>query len=271
MDQATDTTHTGAPAPAAHTYRLAPEARRSVGILLLGVVAIVLYAVWNLVALATGGLQGPEWVTAALMLAIIVVSPAVGWSLWTEYTASLTTDPQGLTLRSGGGVQLAYRWAEIGGIAAAPAGWGPLSIGDKARSAGRSAELGAPSAGSPRMDTLAGSPAAEVPLRNIETSIANGVPVTETDAEIRTPGPAIDLPDEADDRDLAEGELLHLTVQPPAPARIANPVVRFFYRQAFGARLPLFPGLAARPALLAELAAHGVADTAHPVHVPGAD
>ncbi len=97
----------------ARTYRLSRDARRTVLALLAGVVLIAVYALWSLGALITGGLQGPEWVSAALMLAILALSPAVAWSLLAEYNAAILTDDRGLTYRTIGGVNLLYDWSEV--------------------------------------------------------------------------------------------------------------------------------------------------------------
>ena len=66
--------------------------------------AIAVFAIWSLVALLTGGLQGPEWVSALLLLAILGLSPLVAWSLLAEYNAAILTDAAGLTYRTIGGI-----------------------------------------------------------------------------------------------------------------------------------------------------------------------
>src|SRR6476661_4055606 len=91
-------------------YRLAPEARRTTLVLLLGVLAIAIFAIWSLIALLSGGLQGPEWVSALLMLAILGLSPLVAWGLLAEYNATILTDTAGLTYRTIGGITLTYPW-----------------------------------------------------------------------------------------------------------------------------------------------------------------
>ncbi|HUS13462.1 MAG TPA: hypothetical protein VM536_00400 [Chloroflexia bacterium] len=200
------------PPTAAHSYGLSPDARRTALALLLGVAAIALFAIWNLAAQLTGGLEGPEWVTAALMLAILVLSPAVGWALLAERAATITTDEAGLTYHTAGGVQLTYPWAEVGGLAPATSGF--FSFGDKARSAGRTAE-----------------PAAD-PAQSMVPPAAN-LEMTETGAD----------PDAT----------WHLTVARPALERITNPLVRLLHQQAHGGKVPIYAGLADRADLLAEI------------------
>jgi hypothetical protein len=222
-------------APTGQIYRLAPAARRTVLALLLGVLAIAVYALWTVVALVGSGLSGPDWVTAALMLVILLLSPAVAWNLLAEYNTTITTDAAGLTFRTLG-VLLPYRWPQVGGLTPIPAGLGRFSFGDKARSAGRTADT----TGDPgdRLDTLA-------------------VPVTGTQEELR-PAPATPEPGApAGAAETDPEQILLLGVEPPAAARIANPLVRLLYRQAYAGGVPLYPGLSDRPALLAEIAARG--------------
>src|SRR4051812_19811425 len=85
----------------ATTHRLTPEARRTTAILLLGVGAIAAYAAWEIGALLTAGLQGPEW-AVLLMVAVLLCSPAVAWTLLTERQLAITSDATGLTVRAPG-------------------------------------------------------------------------------------------------------------------------------------------------------------------------
>ena len=229
MDQAV--TSTQRETPATRTYRLAPAARRTTLALLLGVLAIAVYALWTLGSLLAAGLDGPDWITAALMLAILALSPAVVWSLLAEWGATILTDAAGLTFQTVGGVNLPYRWEQIGGLGPAPTGWGWLSFGTNARSAGRNAE--------PIVDNT------------LE------VPVTGTDEEIRASQEVMEGTEPPGDSGAGTGELLQVMVAPPPAPRIANRLVRWLYQQAYGAGVPLYEGLADRPALLAEIAARG--------------
>ncbi len=87
--------------PGGQVYRLSPAGRRTALILLLGVAAIWVFALWTLVTQAQDGLSGPEWVTAILMLGILVVAPVVGWTLLEERTTMITTDATGPDLPVG--------------------------------------------------------------------------------------------------------------------------------------------------------------------------
>ena len=212
---------------ATREYRLAPEARRTTLVLFLGVLAIAIFAIWSLVALLTGGLQGPEWVSALLMLAILALSPVVAWGLLAEYNATILTNDAGLTYRTIGGITLTYPWPQVRGLAPAPSGL--FTFGDKARAAGRNAAE----------STLA-----------IERE-----PVTGKDVEIP---PAV--PDGVAAEAAPESETTwQIVVDPPAPERIANPLARMLYQRSYAGGLPLPMGLQDRPALIAEIAAHRTA------------
>ena len=218
------------PQPAAtREYRLAPEARRTTLVLMLGVLAIAVFAIWSFVALLSGGLQGPEWVSALLMLAILGLSPLVAWGLLAEYNATILTDAAGLTYRTIGGINLTYPWPQVQGLAPAPLGL--FTFGDKVRAAGRNAA----------QSTLA-----------IERE-----PVTGKDVEIP---PAV--PEGGAAEALPESEPpWQIVVDPPAPERIANPLARLLYQQSYASGLPLPMGLQNRPALIAEIPAHRTAVT----------
>ncbi|MDQ2809094.1 MAG: hypothetical protein M3Z04_19655 [Chloroflexota bacterium] len=209
------------------TYRITAEARRTLTALLLGVVAVAVYAVWNLGALLTSGVQGPEWVMIALMITILLLSPAVAWMLLAEAQVWVATDATGLTWHTLG-VQLHYDWAQVRAVTAPTA-----SLAETlARSAGPSAEPG----------TLPTGPA---------------LPTAIDGSNVLAPIPATDTVSAYSSADPTAGPL-YLTVEPPAPARIAQPLLRLLYRQAYGSALPLPAGLAARSDLLAEVAARSV-------------
>src|SRR5215204_1835892 len=108
-----------APAGSA-VYRMSAEARRTALILLLGVGAVAIFAVWTLLTQAEDGLSGPEWVTAALMLGILALAPVVGRNLLEERAVTITADTAGLTYRSLGGIELRYAWPEVTGLDPAP-------------------------------------------------------------------------------------------------------------------------------------------------------
>ncbi len=105
-----------APAPAPGTYAMSRDGRRQATVLLLGVLSIWIFALWTLVTTLDNGLDGAEWVTAALMLAILLVAPLVGWTLLEEANARYTIAPGGLTYSTFGGINLTFPWSEITGV-----------------------------------------------------------------------------------------------------------------------------------------------------------
>jgi len=195
------------------------------------VLAIAVYALWTLVSLLAGGLDGPDWVTALLMLAIVGLSPAVGWSLLAELNATITTDAAGLRFQTVGGVDLPYEWAHVGGLTPAPTGWGLVTLGSNARSAGRTAE----------------------PIQENKLE----VPAKGPEEETRPAGEVTEGTESPGETGAEGGELWQIAVDPPAATRVANPLMRLLYRQAYGGAVPLYGGLAERAALLAEIAARG--------------
>src|SRR5262249_3021614 len=103
-------TNSPAPPSGVQVYRPTPDAPRTALILLLGVGALGVFAAWTLITQAQDGLSGPEWVTAVLMVGILLVAPVVGWTLLEERAATLTADADGLTYRSLNGIHLRYTW-----------------------------------------------------------------------------------------------------------------------------------------------------------------
>ena len=236
---------TEGPPASGQVYRLSPTGRRTALILLLGVAAVWVFAAWSLVTQALDGLSGPEWVTAVLMVGILIVAPVVGWTLLEERSATITADTQGLTYRSINGIALTYTWPEITGLDPAPAQpsrWARLFMDNPAPAtvpptpeqslpAGRKADMtnqsnssNASQAGT-RDDTRAGPQAAEPAAPDPEANAA----------------PARTVP---------------VAVAPPPAARLANPLLQALWRQAHGATLPLPGELENRAALLATIRAH---------------
>ncbi|HMA36477.1 MAG TPA: hypothetical protein VKY74_18615, partial [Chloroflexia bacterium] len=69
------------------------------------------------------------------------------------------------------------------------------------------------------------------------------------------PPPAPDPPENAAAESLPPPDtVIPLAVDPPALERIPRPLVRRLQQQAYAGRVPLYPGLADRPTLLAEIA-----------------
>lgn len=97
----------------ANDYPISPEGRRQAIVLLLGVATLWLFAIWSLINLFDGGLSGLEWVSAVLMLGIVLVTPLVGWALLEEANSRITTDESGIHYRSLMGIDLLYKWDEL--------------------------------------------------------------------------------------------------------------------------------------------------------------
>jgi hypothetical protein len=242
---------TSAPDSGVQVYRPTPDARRTALILLLGVAAIWLFAAWTLVTQAQDGLSGPEWVTAALMLGILLVAPIVGWTLLEERAATVTADATGLTYRSLNGINLTYRWPEITGLAAppGPSRWARLFMDEPVMKPPSPTEEQSPPAG--RM--------AEATTQDISSTAPQ--PVTRGDAQAGTPAQAEDRAQDAYD---AEQRTIPIRVVPPPPTRITSPVIRALWRQAHGDTLPIPAGLADRAALVALIRAHSAPSESPP-------
>ncbi|HKP54027.1 MAG TPA: hypothetical protein VJ183_15420 [Chloroflexia bacterium] len=97
----------------ANDYPISPEGRRQAIVLLLGVATLWLFAVWSLITLFDGGLSGIEWVSAVLMLGIVLVAPVVGWALLEEANSRITTSESGIRYCSLMGIDLLYKWEEL--------------------------------------------------------------------------------------------------------------------------------------------------------------
>jgi hypothetical protein len=237
-----------APAGSAE-YRMSAAGRRTAGILLLGVIAVAIFAVWTLVTQAEGGLSGPEWVTAALMLGILALAPVVGWNLLEERAATITTDPTGLTYRSLSGIELRYSWPEVTGLdpaPPAPSRWARLFFDNPASDATPADLAHSPTAG-PKAGLTNHISSNNAPLT---------VPRDESPAGAGPPRPPAEAEDRAQDVVDAEQRTIPVRVSPPPAARLPGPVTRALWRQAHGATLPLPAGLDGRAALIATIRAH---------------
>ena len=98
------------------TFAMSRDGRRQAIVLLLGVVSIWVFALWTLVTTLDAGLSGAEWVTAALMLAILLVAPLVGWTLLEEANARYTVSTDALTYSTFGSITLRLPWSDIQGV-----------------------------------------------------------------------------------------------------------------------------------------------------------
>lgn len=235
-----------APSPTEQVYHLSAAGRRTALILVLGVAAVWVFAAWTLVTQALDGLSGPEWVTALLMLGILVVAPVVGWTLLEERSTVITADAHGLAYRSITGIHLAYAWSEVTDQAPAPARparWVRLFMDDSA-----SAGMPLPTEQSP----AAGPKAA----MTHQSTTSNNASPTGIDDDSPPDGSPADAEDRNAAADEAHTRTIPVTVTPPPAARIASPVIRALWRQAHGDTLPLPGELENRAAILAMIRAH---------------
>lgn len=114
------------------TYRLSPAGRRTALLLMLGALAIWIFAIWSfgntlgisynpltvageLRASIDAGLTVGKLVPALLMLVLIVATPLLVWNILEEYAASYTVSPEGLRFESLG-VRLTYPWTGMQAI-----------------------------------------------------------------------------------------------------------------------------------------------------------
>jgi hypothetical protein len=95
---------------------MSKEGRRQAIILLLGVISIWVFALWSLITILQDGITGVEWVSSLLMLGILVVAPLVAWTTLEEANSRITTDDNGITYTTLGGITLRYAWADIAGF-----------------------------------------------------------------------------------------------------------------------------------------------------------
>lgn len=236
---------TEGPPAGGQVYRLSAAGRRTALILLLGVAAVWVFAAWSLVTQALDGVSGPEWVTAVLMLGILLVAPVVGWTLLEERNATITTDAQGLTYRSINGIHLAYTWPEITGLNPAPAQpsrWARLFMDDPA-----------PPAVPP---TTEQSPPAGRKAEMSNQSNSSNASRTGAPDDSRIGPPPAEAEEPTTEAEEAPPRTVPVTVSPPPAARIGNPVLQALWRQAHGATLPLPGELENRAAVLATIRAH---------------
>lgn len=203
-------------------YRMSSDGRRQAYILLVGVISIMVFAIWSLVTILDGGLDGAEWVSALLMLGIIVVSPLVAWTLLEEANSRLTVTEEGVRYSTVGGISLLYRWSQLAGFKQ-PGGRGRFArffLGEE-----ESEE--------------------SVDKKNSLT------PALNTQAEANN---------EDEEESEAETESLALLVRDSYRAELSrqlpNGAVRFLHTQAHGATLPVYSGLENRDELLSQIALH---------------
>ncbi|HEX8228984.1 MAG TPA: hypothetical protein VF826_06695 [Chloroflexia bacterium] len=97
-------------------YRMSREGRRQGIILLIGVLSLEVFAVWSLVTILDRAIEGAEWVSALLMLGIVVVAPLVAWTLLEEINSRYLVTAEGLRYTSMGGLDLLYPWEQLAGF-----------------------------------------------------------------------------------------------------------------------------------------------------------
>jgi hypothetical protein len=115
QDEGLNTQHP-ALSPASGLHPMSREGRRQAIVLLLGVLSIAVFALWSFINILQDGVDGVEWVSGLLMLAILLVTPLVGWTLLEEARASVQADDIGVTYKTAGGVTLAFPWTEVTGF-----------------------------------------------------------------------------------------------------------------------------------------------------------
>lgn len=98
------------------SFPMSREGRRQAIVLLLGVISLAIFALWSLINILQDGVSDVEWVTGAFMLAILLVSPLVAWTLLEEANTVVTTSDNGLTYRTLGGISLQYKWPDVTGF-----------------------------------------------------------------------------------------------------------------------------------------------------------
>lgn len=206
-----------------NVYRMSREGRRQAYILLIGVLSIIVFAVWSLVTILDGGLTGAEWVSALLMLGIIVVAPAVAWTLLEEANSRITLADNGLRFTSIGGVDVRYRWEQLYGF----------------QGRGQRGRVARFFLGDEDDDAEAAAPGGSTGSTNNTNDTDNSD--EEGDSEADAESVALRV------REQYRGELAR---------QLANPAVRFLYTQAHGNTVPIYGGLENRDELVSRIASH---------------
>lgn len=187
--------------------------------MLAGVLSIIVFAVWSLVTILDGGLNGAEWVSALLMLGMLLVAPLVAWTLLEEANSRITVSDEGVRYTTLGGINLHYPWAQLAGFKL-PAGRGRLArffLGEE------------------EPDDKKNSLASALTTQDG----ANNIDEEESEAEPESLALLV--------RDTYRAELNR---------QLPNGVVCFLHTQAHGFNLPVYSGLENREELLAQIASH---------------
>ncbi len=99
-------------------HPMSREGRRQATVLLLGVISIATFALWSLINILLDGVDGIEWVSGLLMLAILLITPLVAWTLLEEAQATVQAEEEGITYSTIGGIALHYPWSAVTGFEA---------------------------------------------------------------------------------------------------------------------------------------------------------
>ncbi len=200
-------------------YRMSRDGRRQAFVLLVGVLSIMVFAVWSLVTILDGGLSGAEWVSAVLMLGIIIVAPLVAWTLLEEANSRITVTDDGVRYTTLGGINLIYPWSQLSGFKQ-EGGRGRFArffLGEEDTTDMKTSPVRAPGA----------------------QAEANNEDEEESEADAESLALLV--------RDSYRAELNR---------QLPNGVVRFLHTQAHGATLPIYSGLENRDKLLSQIASH---------------
>lgn len=195
-------------------YRISRDGKRQGIILLLGVLSLEVFAVWSLATILDRGLEGAEWVSALLMLAIALVAPLVAWTLLEELNSRYAVTAEGLRYNSIGGIDLLYPWAELAGF-------------KTEQRRGRVARF----------------------FLGEEDKTDN-----ETNARATTPGGTNEEEEESEAEPQALALYVRGSYRPQVESQLGNPLLRFLHTQAHGNTIPLHGGIENRDELVSQIA-----------------
>lgn len=197
-------------------YRMSREGRRQAVILLVGVLALEVFAVWSLIVVLDRGLEGVEWVSALLLLGMALLSPAVAWTLLEEINSRYLVTGDGLRYSSLGGIDLLYPWDQI--------------VGFKTRDRrGRIARF------------FLGE---EDPDETLNDNTVAGI----------APDGANEDEEESEAEPQALALQVRESYRSQLDSQFGNPVVRFLHTQAHGHTLPIYGELENREQLVSQIA-----------------
>ncbi|HEY0070607.1 MAG TPA: hypothetical protein VGE04_11630 [Chloroflexia bacterium] len=197
-------------------YRISRDGRRQGIILLVGVLSLEVFAIWSLVTILDGGLDGAEWVSALLMLAIAIVAPLVAWTLLEEINSRYIVTAEGLRYSSLGGVDLLYPWEALAGFKTEQ-----------------------------RRGRMAGFFLGEEDATDNEIN---------TNATVTTPGGTNDEEEESEVEPQALALQVRDSYRPQVDSQLGNPLVRFLHTQSHGYTVPIHGGTENRAELVSQIA-----------------